>query len=384
MARVSRSTPKGTPPYLLHGTWWDITTAEALAMSATERRDYLVLLLTELYRLMRRTQSVTLKRNVPFAKEMAALRRLVRTPTHPDRNPYLLTDDIHVRRDCLAIGTPAHSEHTYWAQYAMWRMATKAGDLRKDVAQAVRDASRPLKRPVERPKKTLLTRLDELLDVTRKSKASFRSAHEHALPMIYSYLQTQYNVRTAFPPFHAKFLADRYLPHDRDCIVVDPCAGWGGRLIGTLCVRRSHRVTYYATDPNERMRDAYAGLTRRATIWLKQDITAPRAAKVFPTPFETWIRSATARRLYGTVDLVMTSPPYFSAEVYDTSVKQSANQYQNYDVWREQFYRPLIQGAFELLRAGGTFVLNVANVARAVSTRLRQPDSEFTVATPST
>lgn len=334
-------------------------------MSAAERRDYLVALLTELHRLMRRKQTVTLKRNVPFAKEMAALRRLVRTPTHPDRNPYLLTDDIHVRRDCLATGTPAHSEHTYWAQHAMWRMATKAGDLRKDVAKAVRHPTSPPKRRVERPKRTLLIRLDELLDPSRKSKASYRSTYEHALPMIYSYLQAQYNLRTAFPPFHAKFLADRYLPQDRDCMVVDPCAGWGGRLIGTLSVPRSHRVTYYATDPNERMQDAYAGLTRRATIWLKRDIKATRAAKVFPSPFETWIRSVTARRLHGKVDLVMTSPPYFSAEVYDTSLRQSANHYRNYDAWREQFYRPLIQGAFELLRPGGTFVLNVANVAEA-------------------
>jgi hypothetical protein len=366
MKSVSRSRRNSRPSaYLLSGSEWDIATEEALAFSPEERREYLVSLLTEIQRLMRRKQGVTLKRRVPFGKEMAALRRLVRTPTHPDHNSYLRTDDLHTNRDALATNTPAHSEHTFWAQYAMWRMVTKQGDLRKDVARAVREATKPPKRSAKKQKKSLMDRLDELLDGTKTGKAQFRTAHERALPMLYSYLQTQYNLRTAFPPFHAKFFADRYLPHDRDSIVVDPCAGWGGRLLGTLCVKRSHRVTYYATDPNERLQDAYAGLTRRATIWLKRDIKAPRAAKVFPRPFEKWIRTKTARRLFGKTDLVMTSPPYFSAEVYDTSLKQSANRYKNYGVWCEKFYRPLIQGAFDLLRPGGTFVLNVANVQEA-------------------
>ena len=47
MARASRSTPKRAPAYLLEGTWWDITTEEALALSPQDRRAYLVLLLTE-------------------------------------------------------------------------------------------------------------------------------------------------------------------------------------------------------------------------------------------------------------------------------------------------------------------------------------------------
>lgn len=64
------------------------------------------------------------------------------------------------------------------------------------------------------------------------------------------------------------------------------------------------------------------------------------------------------------VDLVLTSPPYFSAEVYNTTnAKQSANRYRTYEEWRENFYRVLIQGAYDLLKPGGTFVLNIANVA---------------------
>jgi hypothetical protein len=349
---------------MLFGSEWDIATEEALVFSAEERHEYLVSLLTEIHRLMRRKQGVTLKRRMPFGKEMAALRRLVRTPTHPDNNDYLKSDDIHTHRNALMTKTPAHSEHTHWAQHAMWRMVTKQGDLRKDVARAVREAKNPPKPSAKKRKKSLMDRLDDLLDGKKTSKAQYRSA-ERALLMLYSYLQTQYNLRTAFPPFHAKFFADRYLPHDRDSIVVDPCAGWGGRLIGTLCVKRSHRVSYYATDPNERLQDAYAGLTRRATIWLKRDIKARRSAKVFPRSFEKWIRTKAARRLFGKVDLVMTSPPYFSAEVYDTSQKQSANQYETYDEWCEKFYRQLIQGAFDLLRPGGMLVLNVANVQEA-------------------
>src|SRR5436190_1139056 len=96
MKRDSRSRkPSLQPDYLLCGSKWDIATEEALAFSVEQRREYLASLLGEIHRSMRRKNTVTLKRSVPFRKEMAALRRLVRTPTHPDDNRYLLTDDIH-------------------------------------------------------------------------------------------------------------------------------------------------------------------------------------------------------------------------------------------------------------------------------------------------
>ena len=96
---------------------------------------------------------------------------------------------------------------------------------------------------------------------------------------------------TAFPPFHAKFFADKYLPKNSEGIIVDPCAGWGGRLIGSLLVNRAYPVRYYGIDPAIENKEAYDGLKRRVNIWLKKELTGPRDAIISYKPFEDWIAS---------------------------------------------------------------------------------------------
>ncbi len=212
----------------------------------------------------------------------------------------------------------------------------------------------------------LMRTIDKLLDSRVESKKGFRNTKKSAILNILSYLEMDKSSGCAFPPFHARFFADKYLPQDSDGIVLDPCAGWGGRLLGTLLVNRASHVQYIGIDPEERNRKAYEGLTRRATIWLKREIPGTRDSKIFYQPFEDWIASSSAKKLFGQVDLVLTSPPYFGAENYNPeNPKQSANRYNQYTIWREEFYRRLMRGAFDLLKPGGHFVLNIADVAEA-------------------
>ena len=87
---------------------------------------------------------------------------------------------------------------------------------------------------------------------------------------------------------------------------------------------------------------------------------------IYIKPFEEWIKTRSAKSIMGKVDMVITSPPYFNAENYNPNNKnQSANKYQNYYEWKRKFYRPLIEGAFTLLKPNGVFVLNVADVKGA-------------------
>ena len=139
-------------------------------------------------------------------------------------------------------------------------------------------------------------------------------------------------------------------------------------MLGTLCVPREGAVRYVGVDPNKNNRFAYEGLQRRVSIYLRQEIRGTRSAQMFYRPFEDWIRSATAQRFMGKADLCMTSPPYFGAENYDPdSSKQSANRYAAYEQWRTKFYLPLVKGAYDLLKPGGVFVLNIADVKEAMS-----------------
>lgn len=126
------------------------------------------------------------------------------------------------------------------------------------------------------------------------------------------------------------------------------------RARGTLRPRSRQRTSGYKT------------LAERVTKHLApRDVKGKRSARVVPKPFEDWIETKDAKALYGKVDLVLTSPPYFSQERYDPkSNKQSAARYVTYAEWRRRFLHPLIQGAARLLKPGGVFVLNIADVAQ--------------------
>lgn len=331
--------------YPLQGTKVDLPLETVFSFSADQRNKYVKRLLNSLGREIKHDR-MALKARISFAREMRDLRKLLYAPV----DKYLYTDQITRRRNVLGKGSPG-STHTYWSRTQMWKMATKGGDLRQLILG---------KTP------NLVTSLERLFDPNFTGKASLRTVRHTAVQNALSYMQFDKGVGTAFPPFHAKFFADKYLPKQGDGIIVDPCAGWGGRLLGSLCVPRSGHVRYYGTDPEKRNKPAYEGLTRRINVWLKREIPGKRTGRIFYQPFEDWMVSKSAKKLRGMVDLVFTSPPYFSAENYNTdNRKQSANRYTSYDEWRELFYRRLVQGAYDLLKPGGHFVLNIANVAEA-------------------
>ena len=331
--------------YPLQGTALDVPLAIVLALPQEQRTKYIHDLL-EAFQTEIANDRMTLKKRVTFKREMRDLRKLLHEPA----DKFLYTDDQTFKRDILAKGAPG-STHVYWSRLQMWKTKTKCGDLANEIAH---------KAP------RLVASLERLFNPNYISKEQFRYPKKSAVVNAIDYLETDRSLGIAFPPFHAKFFADRYLPLQGDGIVVDPCAGWGGRLLGTLCVHRTGHVRYYGVDPERNNQETYDGLVRRINIWLEKELYGKRSARVFCAPFEDWIRSKSAARLLGRTDLVITSPPYFSAENYNpANNKQSANRYRTYADWRERFYRPLVQGAYDLLKPGGVFVLNIANVAKA-------------------
>jgi tRNA1(Val) A37 N6-methylase TrmN6 len=328
---------------MLQGTKLDLSMEDVFGLSSKQRRQYIINVLEALAKTIR-SNKLALKLNVPFKKEMRDLRRLV----YAAADQYLYVDEKTKTRNVLGTNTPG-STHTYWSRTQMWKMKTKAGDLSVEIKT---------KSPA------LIRKLIKLLDPNNLGKAGFRK--ENALRTILSFMQVDKHSGTAFPPLHAKFFADKFLPKNKPGIVVDPCAGWGGRLLGSLLVNRKNKVHYYGIDPEFRNEEAYEGLKRRVNVWLKKELTGPRDATLFYKPFEDWIKTKAAKSLFRKVDLVITSPPYFAAENYNPSnQRQSANRYPEYMRWRENFYRVLMEGAYTLLKPNGHFVLNIANVPGA-------------------
>jgi len=145
-----------------------------------------------------------------------------------------------------------------------------------------------------------------------------------------------------FRPVVAKALIDRY------CVsggrVLDPCAGWGGRLFGFCCSAASEYVGV------EVEKETVAGLNRLAA-----KVGNGKAVKIVNTAFEDY-------EVGGLFDFIFTSPPYFDAEWYGGDDRQSAFRYKDYGAWKELFLFPLIEKAMRHLSVGGYFALNIANV----------------------
>jgi hypothetical protein len=131
----------------------------------------------------------------------------------------------------------------------------------------------------------------------------------------------------------------------------DPCAGWGGRMLGTLAAGWKYR----ACEPNP---DTYANLTRMIA-WLQNMHPTALDVGVYQQPVETFDIST-----IGPVDVVLTSPPYFNLEVYSDDPGQSYNQHTTYEEWRDQWFVPLVNRCLDNLKPGGISAWNVMNFKR--------------------
>lgn len=143
---------------------------------------------------------------------------------------------------------------------------------------------------------------------------------------------------TVFRPSVAKCVYEQFCP--KGGTVWDPCAGYGGRLMGAMAAG----VRYIGTDVepetvsnNIRLAKAIGGVGYQVILC---------RAEVFEPP---------------QVDLVFTSPPYFDIERYSNSQEQSYKRYGTYKAWLEGFLRPVIQKSFDCLKPGGHLILNVAD-----------------------
>lgn len=129
--------------------------------------------------------------------------------------------------------------------------------------------------------------------------------------------------------------------------VLDPCAGWGGRLVGFLA---SDATEYDGTDASP-----YQCEGDKLIYDTFQDVTqGEKQVSITCSPFE----KRTLRNAY--FDMAITSPPYFDTEKY-IGGEQSRETSANYEQWRDTFYRVLIEKTFAALKVGGIFCLQVGS-----------------------
>ena len=175
-----------------------------------------------------------------------------------------------------------------------------------------------------------------------------------------------------FPPLVAKYLYEKYtedIKEQERIIVYDPSAGWGGRLLGAMCVENDkRRLHYVGTDPNidhntENGRTKYHELadyynTTTTTVFSNP----PHTYQIFQSGSELIQTDKDFNKYKGKVDLVFTSPPYFSKELYSDHPEQSANKFTTYECWVDGFLKPTLETAVAWLSKDRYLLWNISDV----------------------
>jgi hypothetical protein len=158
--------------------------------------------------------------------------------------------------------------------------------------------------------------------------------HRNSLPL--SAIQGVYTIFfTSMCGFKISTAIDFYKQFNPSHII-DPCAGWGGRLIGAMALD----IDYTGFDINSHLTDNYKQVTDELGDYSTSNVSIR---------FEDCLTADINGIDY---DMVFTSPPFFNIEIYRDSVKKSK------DDWLS-FYNALFSKFWNGLKSGGIFAINV-------------------------
>ena len=160
-------------------------------------------------------------------------------------------------------------------------------------------------------------------------------------PSVRSSLTALNRTPTQFRPAVAYALVERYSP--KGGRIFDPCAGWGGRLMGTVVAGRS----YIGVEPVKATADALYHLGMRLCEHLREDRERVQI-------LESTIQDVP----YGftQADFALTSPPYWTRELYEEGVPMSLED------WESTFLRPMFRKVATMLVNAGVFAVNISDI----------------------
>jgi 16S rRNA G966 N2-methylase RsmD len=146
---------------------------------------------------------------------------------------------------------------------------------------------------------------------------------------------------TMYRPTLMKLICDKYNVKN----VIDPCAGWGGRLLG-CCVNENR--TYVGFEPNTQTFNNLNNLINFFNI---------NNAIIYNDGCENVYKYIKNKSF----DMVLTSPPYFDLEIYSDENTQSYFKYNSYQEWLNKWLKNIIKKFTLLLDKDGISCWNVAD-----------------------
>lgn len=172
-----------------------------------------------------------------------------------------------------------------------------------------------------------------------------------------------------FPPAVAKYLYLRFTDHVADqksVTIYDPCAGWGGRILGAMSCCNERQVHYVGTDPNSDHWMSELGMTKYAYLadYFNGNVRAKfkNTYEIFQNGSEEISQNPNFQKYQGKVDLVFTSPPYFAAEGYSEEDTQSHMKFRTYEDWRDGYLKETLKTCVDYLKDGRWLIWNISDV----------------------
>jgi 16S rRNA G966 N2-methylase RsmD len=136
-----------------------------------------------------------------------------------------------------------------------------------------------------------------------------------------------------FKPTTAKHLCVKFNAKS----VLDPCAGWGGRMLGSV----SAGAKYTGYDTNEELREPYNNMIK--------ELKLKNAEMIFKSCLEDLDFEGLE------YDLVLTSPPYGNLEIYE-----GMKPFDNDDVFYEDFLISMIDKCRKNIQQNGKVCINIS------------------------
>jgi hypothetical protein len=160
----------------------------------------------------------------------------------------------------------------------------------------------------------------------------------------YIVLKEVYNICISAINIFRPLMAVEVYAKFKPSVVLDPCAGWGGRAVGAAVCEN---VRYFGIDVNQSLQIPYQRMC--AFLNSKSNLT-PRIRMTIADAV-TYDYSQIEPRY----DMVFTSPPYYFIEKYSHNAFYNNSK----DEMDEQFYAPLFSQTYLHLLPGGCMALNV-------------------------
>ena len=155
-----------------------------------------------------------------------------------------------------------------------------------------------------------------------------------------------------FQPLVAAALYRRYAERSEGIVVYDSSAGWGGRMLGAYL--SGVVSTYIACEPCSA---TFAGLQQMVAFL---ESTNTYKLDKFCTHLNM-SGSENFRPTPSSVDIALTSPPYFALELYSDEATQAHMRFPLWPDWREHFLKPTLRNTLAALKSHGVMLINIAN-----------------------